>query len=48
MLLKRNNVERVVENPEKAESMIKEGYTAVEAKVLPKKAIQKRRNLLTP
>lgn len=37
MLLKRNNVERVVDSPEKAESMIKEGYTAVEAKVLPEK-----------
>ena len=38
MLLKRNNVERVVESPGKAESMIKEGYTVVEAKVLPEKS----------
>lgn len=37
MLLKRNNVERVIEDAGKAESMIKEGYAVVEAKALPEK-----------
>ena len=37
MLLKRNNVERVVEDAGKAESMIKEGYTVVETNNLPEK-----------
>lgn len=37
MLLKRNNVERVIEDAGKAESMIKEGYTVVEANNLPEK-----------
>ena len=36
MLLKRNNVERVIEDAGKAESMIKEGYV-VEANNLPEK-----------
>ena len=37
MLLKRNNVERVIEDAGKAESMIKEGYAVVEANNLPEK-----------
>ena len=37
MLLKRNNVERVIEDAGKAESMIKEGYVVVEANNLPEK-----------
>lgn len=37
MLLKRNNVERVVEDTGKAESMMREGYVKVGTNTLPEK-----------